>query len=128
MHKKTIGLACLLSLLWAVPGQATPRKRLDPGTQTCRVFDYESGWWGEGKKIFNRKCKTCHTRDNEDGATFLHSESKTSKAWNRVFLKKNTKCYKDGSWGDISLEEQLLMNDYLYRYGDGSYNPNDEAD
>ncbi len=128
MKKRAICLACVLSFSFIMNAQATPRKRLDPGTRTCRVFDYQSGWWGEGKKIFLQRCKTCHTRDNDVGATFLHSESKTPAAWNRVFFKKYPKCYKDGQWGDLNLEDQLLLNDYLYRYGDGTYNPNDEAD
>ncbi|MEN8141564.1 MAG: hypothetical protein ABFR97_10115 [Thermodesulfobacteriota bacterium] len=131
MLKKRLPLliaVLLLALALAAQAHASPRKRFDPGTQTCRIFDFESGWWGQGNKIFKARCKSCHTKDNKEGATFLYSESKSPKGWNRVFHKKRAQCYKDGHWAGLSLEEQLMLNDYLYRNGANTYDPNDAED
>ena len=109
-------------------GQASPKKRFDQTTQTCRIFDKDSLWWGEGAKIFKKSCKSCHFRGNDEGAPFLYSESKSPRAWNRVFFKKYPACAKDGSWGNLALNDQLLLNDYLYRNGADTYDPNDADD
>lgn len=108
--------------------QASPKKRFDPGTQTCRIFDKESTWWGNGAEIFRSNCKSCHFRGNDKGAPFLYSESKSSRAWNRVFFKKYPECAQDGSWGNLTLEDQLVLNDYLYRNANDTYDPNDADD
>lgn len=102
-----------------------PNKRYDKGTNTCRNLGFDSGWWGKGNDIFKARCKTCHTRTNQVGATFLHSESKSPTGWNRVFYRKRAKCYKAGHWTGLSLDDQLLLNDYLYRFGANTYDPND---
>lgn len=108
-------------------GHAGQLKRLDQTTQTCRILGADSMWWGKGAKIFQNNCKTCHVRDNDKGAPFLHSESKSPEAWNRVFYKKYPACSKDGSWGNLALNDQLLLNDYLYRNGANTYDPNNAA-
>ena len=74
-------LAMLATVVWA-----RPAKRLDPGTQTCRVFT--PGTIEEGRQLFKSVCKTCHSRGNAVGAPFMHSESKISRAWNRIFEKR----------------------------------------
>ncbi|MFH1216727.1 MAG: hypothetical protein V1706_09530 [Pseudomonadota bacterium] len=107
---------------------AGPVKRFDPTTQTCRIFGFDSMWWGKGAKIFQNNCKTCHIRGNDKGAPFLYSESKSPKAWNRVFFKRYPACARDGSWGNLTLNDQLLLNDYLYRNGANTYDPNNAAD
>lgn len=107
--------------------QASPKKRFDPGTQSCRILGFDSGWWGTGSKIFKANCKSCHSRGNDQGAPFLHSESKTPKAWNRVFFEKYPECARDGSW-NLTLNEQLKLNDFLYRNGANTYDPYDADD
>ena len=112
-----------------VDSQASPKKRLDEATQVCRILTFQnSGWVSEGNKIFAKSCKNCHNRDNDQGATFLHSESKTMKAWNRVFLEKYPQCAKDGKWADLSKEDLLKLNDYLFRNAANTYDPNDADD
>jgi len=124
MNKKEIAVGCVIlvavGLCFSV-ANARPSKRLDPATKQCRIFNVDAEWWGAGNEIFQQKCKTCHVRGNDKGAPFLHSESKTSKAWNRVFFAKYPKCAQDGSW-DITLEEQLVLNDFLYKYASDTYN------
>ncbi|MCK9294589.1 MAG: cytochrome c [Desulfobulbaceae bacterium] len=112
----------------AAVGQASPVKRFDPGTQTCRILGFDSMWWGDGAKIFQNNCKSCHYRGNDKGAKFLYAESKSPEAWNRVFFQKYPQCAKDGSWGALSLNDQLQLNDFLYRNGANTYNPNSAAD
>lgn len=130
MKKKRTLLFFTLTIFFStsLACHASPRKRFDPGTKTCRELGFESGWWGEGNKIFKSQCKSCHTKDNKVGATFLYSESKSPKGWNRVFFRKRAKCYKDGHWAELSLEKQLLLNDYLYKNGANTYDPNDAED
>ena len=122
-----IGIILITVCLSITTASARPDKRLDPTTKQCRIFTFDTEWWGSGSKIFQEKCKSCHFRGNDKGAPFLHSESKSPKAWNRVFFKKYPKCAKDGSW-DITLDEQLVLNDYLYRYGADTYDAYDAAD
>lgn len=105
--------------------EARPDKRLDPGTKTCRVFTFEGNW--TGFETFRNTCKSCHYRNNTKDAPFLYTESKTSEGWNRVFDKKYPACAKDGSWGDLTLEKQLFLNDYLYANGFGSYDANTDC-
>jgi mono/diheme cytochrome c family protein len=113
----------------APDSQATPKKRLDEASQICRILTFQnSGWASEGSRIFAQSCKSCHTRDNDKGASFLHSESKTMKAWNRVFLEKYPQCAKDGQWANLSQEDLMKLNDYLFRNAANTYNPNDAAD
>ena len=105
--------------------EARPDKRLDPGTKTCRVFTFEGNW--TGYKTFTNSCKSCHSRSNDKGAPFLYTESKTSEGWNRVFEQKYPACAQDGSWDELDLEKQLLLNDYLYANGFGSYDANTDC-
>jgi len=111
--------------------EARPGKRLDERTKMCRVIadggelDWNSEPWGTGGIKFRAVCKSCHTRDNDKGATFLHAESYTSDAWNNIFARRKTVCAKDGSWGVLSEDEIQLVNDYLYRNANWTYDPND---
>lgn len=104
---------------------ARPTKRFDETTQTCRIFEdgqpeWDSNPYGEGGNLFKQVCKSCHFRDNKNGAPFLWAESKSSKGWNRVFAKKYPECAKDGSWGEMTLDQQLKLNDYLFRFANNS--------
>ncbi len=45
-------------------------------------------------------------------------------AWNTIFSKRNKKCALNGSWDVLSEDELQLVNDYLYRNGNWSYDPN----
>ena len=124
-----ITAALLAVLIIPATGQATPKKRLDEKTQTCRILDfYNSGWVSEGSKIFSNSCKNCHYRDNDEGASVLYSESKTMKAWNRVFYEKYPECAKLGYWDALSKEDLLKVNDYLFRNAANTYDPNDAED
>jgi len=101
-------------------------------TKTCRILEYgplewDSRPWGEGGKVFREVCKVCHTRNNDKGAPFLYAESKTPAAWNRVFAQKYPKCAQNGSWDKITLDQQLKLNDYLYRFGLNSEDFNDSC-
>jgi hypothetical protein len=111
---------------------ARPAKRFDETTKTCRVLDdgpleWESNSWGQGGKMFKSLCQSCHRPGNDKGASFLWVESKTSKGWNRVFTKKYPKCAKDGSWQSMTMDQQLMVNDYLYRWAKNSADLNDNC-
>ena len=127
MMKKLVGsimlvaVVCLSTFAWA-----SATKRLDPGTQTCRIFNQKILW--EGYEIFNGSCKSCHFSGNDKNAPFLHTESKSMKAWNRVFLEKYPQCAKDGEWDKLSKSQLLRLNDYLFRFAADSYDPYDAAD
>ncbi len=104
---------------------AAELKRYDEGTQSCRILRFESSLFGKGQKLFNQRCKSCHTRKNDQNASFIHTETLPPNGWNRVFYKKNTECAKSGEWKGLSKEDQLLLNDYLWRYGANTYDPYD---
>lgn len=116
----------------AIQVNARPTKRYDATTQTCRIFgdgqpEWDAGPYGEGGKLFKQVCKSCHFRGNKAGAPFLWVESKSAKGWNRVFAKKYTQCAKDGSWKDMTLDQQLKLNDYLYRFANNSQDITDNC-
>ena len=124
-------ISTVLLAVFCLPatGQATPKKRFDEETQTCRILDfYNSGWVSDGSKIFAESCKNCHYRENDKGAKFLYSESKTMKGWNRVFNKKYPQCAKDGYWSGLTPEDLLKVNDYLFRNAANTYDPVDAED
>ena len=128
----TMTVAMAMVLVWGVTTgvQARPTKRLDPGTQQCRVLDqgsldWESEPWGMGGIKLRELCQSCHASGNDKGLVFIQRESRTSEGWNRVFANSSVKCARDGSWDSLSQEDRLLVNDYLYRNGSWTYNPND---
>jgi len=128
--KRIILLACVISIAILGTTQARPGKRYDEGTKSCRVLDngvldWESDHWGIGAQKFVSVCKSCHTRDNKVGAPFLYMESYSSTGWNHVFAKSTAKCARDGSWDVLSKNELILVNDYLYRNANDTYDPND---
>jgi len=109
--------------------QASPGKRFDEKTQSCRVLTfYNSGWVSEGSKIFHASCQTCHAQGNNQGAPFLYSESKSMKAWNRVFTERYPKCAQIGSWAKLSEDDLQKLNDYLYHNAANTYDANTAAD
>jgi len=120
---------CLVFVFFAAPLSARPLKRFDKRTGMCRFLaapplDWQSEPWGTGGIKFREVCKSCHYKNNDKGARFLHAESYTSRAWNRIFAKRRKQCARDGSWDRLSEEELQLVNDYLYRNGDWTYDPN----
>jgi hypothetical protein len=126
MKKIPVLLILFLYLLKLAPAHAVPEKRVDAATQTCRILSfYNSGWVSEGRDIFENSCKICHFKGNNQGATYLHSESKTMQGWNRVFAKRYPECSRNGSWSGLSQEEILKLNDFLYRNAWGTFTPND---
>ncbi|MBI5557663.1 MAG: hypothetical protein HY885_08495 [Deltaproteobacteria bacterium] len=122
MKRSCLMLAVILMTgCFALQAEARPKTRYDETTKTCRILEtgpleWDSQPWGEGGKVFKQVCKSCHTRNNDKGAPFLWTESKTSNAWNRVFTQKYPKCAKDGAWDGISPDQMLKLNDYLYRF------------
>ncbi len=127
-----VAVAGLLLFSWCGVDQAEarPRKRYDARTKMCRQLDrgrldWNSEPWGLGGQKFREVCKSCHTRNNDKGAPFLWAESYTSNAWNSIFAKRRKKCARDGAWDVLSEEELQMVNDYLYRNGDWTYDPND---
>lgn len=109
--------------------QATPGKRFDERTQSCRILNfYNSGWVSEGSKIFKSSCQSCHAKANEQSAPFLHSESKSMKAWNRVFTDRYPKCAKSGAWAKLSEDDLQKLNDFLFRNAANTYDANSAAD
>ena len=127
-HLAVLGVVVCSVFVFSVgSATASPTKRFDPTTNTCRIFNFDTNWWGTGSKIFKQNCKSCHFHGNDQGAPFLHSESKSPRAWNRVFYKKYPKCAKDGSW-NLNIQEQLVLNDFLYKYGADTYDANDAED
>ena len=108
---------------------ARPEKRFDERTKMCRVLstgtlDWESEPWGTGGIKFREVCKSCHGLNNDQGAPFVHAESYTSKAWNAIFANRNKVCALNGSWDVLSEEELQLVNDYLFRNANWTYDPN----
>jgi cytochrome c5 len=125
MKKNLIFSFLFFLMLNASSAFAVPEKRYDPATQTCRSLTFfNSGWLSEGRDIFENSCKGCHHRGNDQGAPFLHAESKTMKGWNRVFAKRYPECASNGSWADLSQDAILKLNDFLYRNAWGTYDPN----
>lgn len=127
MRRRIIVLAGgLLIVVAAAVASARPAKRLDPVTQTCRVFTPAT--IEEGFHLFRSVCKSCHSRNNTAGAPFIHSESKISKAWNRVFAQRYPACAKNGSWAALTEEQLQRLNDYLYMNSADAYDPNSGRD
>ena len=128
--KKLLGT--FLLVVWAGSvasfALAGPSSRFDETTQTCRKFEMYDSLMNESYNLFIDLCKVCHQRDNEKGATFLYTESKTPEAWNRVFFKRYSKCAKDGTWDKYDEEDLRKINDFLYRFGAGTFDPNDADD
>jgi len=126
----TLALAVSVSLGIGLNSvQATPGKRFDERTQSCRILNfYNSGWVSEGSKIFKASCQSCHVKGNDQGSPFLHSESKSMKAWNRVFTERYPQCAKSGAWAKLSEDDLQKLNDFLFRNAANTYDPNSAAD
>lgn len=119
-HSTITGLVLIILMVPNV-SHSRPSKRYDQKLQSCRTLKFETLW--RGYKLFQNNCKTCHHRKNRDGATFLHTESKSMRAWNRVFLQKRVPCAKNGKWRSLNMEELLLVNDYLFHQAVDAYDP-----
>lgn len=112
---------------FSLPAEAKDLKRYDKGTDSCRILGGDSMWYGKGRQLFVERCKSCHTRTNDKGAPFLHAESKVPNAWDRVFYQKYPACAKQGAWNGITMQELLVLNDFLWRFGATTYDPRDES-
>lgn len=125
-----LAIAMAMVLIFGLTAaQATPGKRFDERTQSCRILNfYNSGWVSAGSKIFKTSCQSCHFQGNDQGAPFLHSESKSMKAWNRVFFERYPKCAKTGAWAKLSEDELQKLNDFLFRNAANTYDANSAAD
>ena len=112
--RKYVASALVGFFLMAAAGPvfAKPEKRFDRATATVREMTYDN--LRDGSRIFAEVCKGCHHRDNDKGAAFLHTESKTMRAWNRVFYERYPKCAADGAWKALSADDLLKLNDYLF--------------
>ena len=125
----TLFLFCLVSTS-AQFAEAKPNKRYDERTKTCRALtsralEWDTNLWGKGSKLFRNNCQSCHSKDNSSGAPFVHVETYTSDGWNAFFAKRKAVCANDGSWNSFSDDDLQLLNDYLYRNGNWTYDPND---
>ncbi|NOX24534.1 MAG: hypothetical protein GXP59_00115 [Deltaproteobacteria bacterium] len=112
-------------LNWVMPAAASPTKRCDEVTKTCRIFTHASLW--EGYNLFRNDCKKCHYQGSKK-AKFLYTESKVRKGWNRVFDERYPACAKDGSWGKLTAEQIARVNDYLFKNAADTYDPYDATD
>lgn len=96
----------------ASPLFAKSGKRFDPTSATVRELTFAN--LQDGYRLFREVCKSCHHRGNDQGAKFLHTESKSMRAWNRVFAQRYPTCAKSGAWETLSKEDLLKINDYLF--------------
>lgn len=124
----TIGAVLAVTVVMASALHARPSKRLDERTQMCRIVNqgrlgWESEPWGLGNQKFQEVCKSCHSRDSDKGAPFLHAKSFVSNGWNRVFAKRRVECAKNGSWDSLTEDELQVMNDFLFRNAAWTYDP-----
>ncbi len=129
MKKLCLGFFTLSLIgLFVSLGIAGPQSRFDQTTKTCRKFHVYDALMNEASNLFKDNCKSCHYRGNEKEAPFLHSESKTPEAWDRAFFERYPKCAQDGTWDKLELRDLMVINDYLFRFGAGTYDPNDADD
>lgn len=122
-----IGGAIFLAVLTGSIGRAEDSgedgmggmKRFDTRTKTCRLLSDQN--LIVGYRNFKEVCKSCHSRENDQGAKFLYTESKTRRGWDRVFTKMYPVCAKDGSWDRLASEDLLKVYDYLFVNAAGTY-------
>jgi len=113
--------ACLVLLSQGLVFAGETTYRFDLVTQSSRAMEFKNLW--AGYKLFQGNCKSCHFRGNEKGAKFLDTDSRTMRGWNTLFYKKNVQCAKDGSWDNLSPEELLVINDYLFSKAYDTWDP-----
>jgi hypothetical protein len=123
----SILMVSVLFTAFSLPAEAKDLKRYDKGTDSCRILGGDSMWYGKGRHLWADRCKSCHTRKNDKGAPYLNAESIPPRGWNRVFYQRYPLCAKNGAWDGITLEDQLAINDFLWRYGANTYDPYDET-
>ncbi len=99
-----------------------PDRRFDPLNQTCRIFQFTQ--MREGAGFFKKVCLRCHDGSYDNGMRFMPElipRSFSPERWTRIFTEKYPLCAQDGSWKELSAEELLKLNDYLYRGGYGTW-------
>ena len=95
-----------------------------PGSASNRAIEYKN--LRAGYLLFKNNCKSCHTQENDKNAPFLCANSKTMDGWNRVFSRKNATAEKHGCLSNLSTEELMNLNDYLYTYASDGSKPDAE--
>ena len=123
--KKNLLTGCMVAVLaavWTMPTEAGETAyRFDPVSQKSRPLIFTNTY--PGFVVFKNNCKSCHVTGNDKGARFLHSESKSARAWKRVFLDRYPECSQKGYWDSIPQEKMLKLHDYLHSEARDSYNP-----
>lgn len=118
-----LGAVLLFSVTSLAVANGAPVKRLDQGSGTCRILTDPIKF--QGYTVFRNSCKTCHYKGNDKNAPFLYAEAKSMKAWDTVFYKRYPACAQNGSWDNISEDDLLALNDFLYSNAFDAYDPND---
>lgn len=116
-----VSTALIILVGGSIAGASDTSYRFDPLTQTSRELLYKN--ITTGFEVFRDSCKSCHFRGNGRGASFLHTESKSMRAWNRVFYERYPECAKNGSWDKLDREDLAALNDYLYSKAADTYDP-----
>ena len=97
-----------------------PMSRLDPGSNSCRIFTLER--LRQGGKIFSGSCKSCHSAEADRGAeSILYPRAYSPGDWTRIFYLRYPKCAQNGSWDKLSEDDVTLLADYLFRGGWGTW-------
>jgi len=115
-------LGVLLLLLSASVRAEVPDRRFDPVHQTCRIFQFEQ--MREGARFFKGVCQRCHNAAFDNGIRpmlVLIPRSFSPERWTRIFTEKYSLCAQNGSWKELSADDLLKLNDYLYRGGYGTW-------
>ena len=121
-HVMVAWAGALLVAICAAPASAGETQyRFDPVSQKSRALIFTNTF--PGYRVFAEECKNCHFTGNDKGAPFLHTESKSARAWNRVFLTRYPECAQKGYWDDIPTEKMLKLHDFLYSEARDHYNP-----
>ena len=121
---KMIGslLGVLLLLLGASVRAEVPDRRFDPINQTCRIFQFAQ--MREGARFFRGVCLRCHNATFDNGMrpmSVLIPRSFSPERWTRIFTEKYSLCAQNGSWKELSADDLLKLNDYLYSGGYGTW-------
>lgn len=124
MMAKMAGLlfGVLFSLICVSASAAVLDRRFDPLHKSCRIFQFEQ--MREGARFFKGVCQRCHNPAYDNGIRpmlVLVPRSFSPARWTRILTEKYPLCARNGSWEELSADELLKLNDYLYRGGYGTW-------